>query len=837
VRTRFAISLALLGVAAVGITSPGSALARGHAARPLTLQGPTQVVQGESVRIGPRARLAPSRRPIKSFALTFGDSTRPLRGSSLPRTARHVYSHPGTFTAKLTVVDHLGAHLTARKRILVRAAPPASPRPAPLGPPAPPPLSLAAIGVEVTVGATAPVDLPAPLTVVSGIDSASGAPARVSARVEEGGITVVAGAEALPQNAVLTITGSGCASSECGRQFSLRVPIAVRELAAPPGPLEAFTAASPDRIAEGTPTPAGGVRLRDELVVTFGTPDSPGSREEAEEAAEAFGAAVSGGVEEIGVFEFRWEAPQDLDLIEEELLTWPGVTAVSDSLVGVVGEDAAPPGDWSDDGPQATWPFTTLTRTTQAWDTTHGSNVTVGIVDGGQVFGGHEDLDVTKKLGSNGPGWHATHVAGTACAKANGIGVVGFAWGCPIVTSGWGDRSDKAILAAATAVAKQPGVKVINMSLCYPSDGCASSSIQEQLIEEASGYKAAFRQLFRGPIGRNIVWTISAGNNCAAGVPSPWGLNSDLGNVIAVAAVNSDGKLARFSDFGPGVEVAAPGGVSVSPIGNGTVGVWSTFVNSCYIFFNCQGYAANLPDGQPIAGTSMAAPAVAGIAALVRSAHPDYGASRAAGCITGGAGEGTGTAASRSSLPAGSAPIMAYTPTLPIVDSVAAVACDSLVFNGSPGTGPPPSTLGPYTMTSFGSDTRPLGSVSGVADPAGTIGFSPSLTHLRVPTSWATWSHGYTGDVYFTETESSVEITLPSGTDAFAFYAEPNTFQSFTVEAIAQDGTSSEPVDIEGKSGARYFGFYGTGGKTVASIEISASDPAGFAIGEFQIAR
>jgi hypothetical protein len=106
-----------------------------------------------------------------------------------------------------------------------------------------------------------------------------------------------------------------------------------------------------------------------------------------------------------------------------------------------------------------------------------------------------------------------------------------------------------------------------------------------------------------------------------------------------------------------------------------------------------------------------------------------------------------------------------------------------------------------------------------------------------VPSGWATWSHGYTGDVYYTATESSVTMTLPAGTKAFAFYAEPNTFDSFTVEAIAQDGSSSEPVDIEGYAGARYFGFYGANGQNVAKIKVTASDPAGFAIGEFQIAH
>jgi len=774
-------------------------------------------------------------RPISGYTLTFGDGSRALRGKNLPRApVSHVYPHAGNYTAKLVVVDAKHHRLSIRKRIAVDTRPGASAS----GEQPQPGLDLFAAPVQLEPGTTMMVESPAPLTIVSSLKTVVGAPGGVSVSVQEDQVLITASAAVAPQSPTLTITGKGCVASACEKEFTMWVPLTILELTAPPGSLKTFTAASPDRVAEGEDLDSSGIRLLDELLVTMGTPDAPGTREEAEEAAEAFGAVVTGGVEEIGVYEFRWEVPQNLEQISQELLAWPGVTAVSDSTVGGVGTDALPPGDWSDDGPQATWSFTS-TRAPQAWDTTKGSGVTVGIVDGGQVYAGHEDLNVTKKLGSNSPALHATHVAGIACAKANGIGVVGFAWGCPIVTSGWGDNSDKAILAAATAVAEQPSVKVINMSLGYASNGCASNSVQNGLIAQANKLKAAFRQLFRGPIGRNVVWTVSAGNNCAAGVPSPWGLNSDLGNVIAVAAANSDGKLASFSDFGAGVEVAAPGGVSVSPIGNGTVGIWSTTVESCYFFFRCGSYAANFPNGAPIAGTSMAAPAVAGIAALVRSEHSEFGASRAAGCIVGNAGENTGSATSRSSLPAGSSPQVSYSPAnLPIVDAEAAVTCDSLVYDGSPGTDSPPSTLGPYSMTAFGTDSRPeLESVSGVTDPAGTINFSPPLTHRRVPSTWATWSHGYTGDVYNTETESSVTMTLPAGTKAFAFYAEPNTFDSFTVEAIAQDGTSSEPIDIEGNSGARYFGFYGTGSETVASIKVTASDPSGFAVGEFQIAK
>lgn len=166
-------------------------------------------------------------------------------------------------------------------------------------------------------------------------------------------------------------------------------------------------------------------------------------------------------------------------------------------------------------------------------------------------------------------------------------------------------------------------------------------------------------------------------------------------------------------------------------------------------------------------------------------------------------------------------------------------------FDGSPGTNAPPSTLGPYEMTAFGTDSQPVcpneGSiVSGVVDPAGTIGFSQALSHDLIGQCWATWSNGYTGDVYDTFNSGSAEptqvtITLPAGTNAFYFYAEPQQFSVFSVEATAQDGTTSGPIDVQGEGGAQYFGFYGTGGATLSSITVTTADPTGFAVGEFGI--
>src|SRR4051812_1046988 len=89
--------------------------------------------------------------------------------------------------------------------------------------------------------------------------------------------------------------------------------------------------------------------------------------------------------------------------------------------------------------------------------------------------------------------------------------------------------------------------------------------------------------------------------------------------------------------------------------------------------------------------------------------------------------------------------------TLAATGAGAASAAGTIVFDASPGSGPPPASLGPYAMTSFGRDPQPLfAPVAGVAGPGGTIAFSSELQHVRIGNGWATWSHGYAGDVYWT---------------------------------------------------------------------------------------
>jgi hypothetical protein len=177
-------------------------------------------------------------------------------------------------------------------------------------------------------------------------------------------------------------------------------------------------------------------------------------------------------------------------------------------------------------------------------------------------------------------------------------------------------------------------------------------------------------------------------------------------------------------------------------------------------------------------------------------------------------------------------------------DTLAGCLSRTIVFYGKPGTGAPPGKLGPYTMRRFAADPTAVGTVEKrISGPTGPVVFSTPLTHLLIGNGWATWSNGYTGDVYETATPQPdgtfvITVTLPPGTGAFYAYAEPNLFADFSMNATAQNGVTSGDVTVHGQAGARYFGFYATCGHTLTKVTYTdgAGDTA-MAIGEFGIAR
>jgi subtilase family serine protease len=162
-----------------------------------------------------------------------------------------------------------------------------------------------------------------------------------------------------------------------------------------------------------------------------------------------------------------------------------------------------------------------------------------------------------------------------------------------------------------------------------------------------------------------------------------------------------------------------------------------------------------------------------------------------------------------------------------------------IAFTGAPGTDPPPGHLGKYKVTAFDAACTPGTYYASISAPTGTVALSPQSECEEVGVGWATWSNGYDGDVYWQNADeggsTTLTLTLPAGTRAFYFYAEPNEFETFDLQATAQNGTTSGPLQVYGDAGAQYYGFYANGkGENIATITISCDDD--FAIGEFGIA-
>ena len=200
--------------------------------------------------------------------------------------------------------------------------------------------------------------------------------------------------------------------------------------------------------------------------------------------------------------------------------------------------------------------------------------------------------------------WHGTHVAGTVAAVTNNsAGVAGVAFGAkvqPVRALGkcGGYTSDIAAGIVWASGGSVPGVpanatpaRVINLSL-GGSGACDSAS----------------RDAINSARSRGTVVVVAAGNsNANAANFSP----ASCPGVIAVAATNRSGGRAYYSNFGPAVAVAAPGG---DMRGGAAGGILSTLNNG-----------ANAPGADSYAyyqGTSMAAPHVAGVVALMLAKNP-----------------------------------------------------------------------------------------------------------------------------------------------------------------------------------------------------------------------
>jgi subtilisin family serine protease len=256
-----------------------------------------------------------------------------------------------------------------------------------------------------------------------------------------------------------------------------------------------------------------------------------------------------------------------------------------------------------------------------AWELSQGAGVTVAIVDSGVKID-HQDLasNVWTNFGEvpgngvdddrNGfvddvhgvdlttgaPGQdltdgngHGTHVAGIVAAAANGRGVVGVAPKAKIMTVRVLDSQlagTTAGVAAGIRYAAANGARIINLSL-------RGTTPDPQLDDAIAAAAAA-----------NVLVVVGAGNDARNIDQQPvYPASIAAPNLVSVAATTPEvGRgIADFSNYGQlKVQLAAPGDSILSTFNNG-------------------GYADE-------SGTSMAAPMVTGVAALMAGANPRLGA-------------------------------------------------------------------------------------------------------------------------------------------------------------------------------------------------------------------
>ena len=274
-----------------------------------------------------------------------------------------------------------------------------------------------------------------------------------------------------------------------------------------------------------------------------------------------------------------------------------------------------------------------------------GRGVRVAIVDGG-LYADHADLRASVDRAASrsfvpgfawdrdaGTFWHGTHVAGIVGAGDNGVGGIGIAPGATLIgvkvlhgNVGPFDGIIAGVYYAATPRERGgAGAHVINLSLGLSIDA-ADRDMRADLRELEKAMDRATRYAHR----QGVTVIAAAGNDARSfDEDRTWiGVPSQSAHVLAVSATGPLGwalgardfsRLASYSTFGKAVvDLAAPGGDSAYP-GRERCRVAST-TQFCRVFDSYLSTSrGSVPEGGYTwsAGTSMAAPVVSGIAALV----------------------------------------------------------------------------------------------------------------------------------------------------------------------------------------------------------------------------
>lgn len=220
----------------------------------------------------------------------------------------------------------------------------------------------------------------------------------------------------------------------------------------------------------------------------------------------------------------------------------------------------------------------------KTWDITKGSpHITVAVIDDG-VQQNHPELKgkIVNPYNAltGGPRYtpheHATHVAGIIAASFNKSGTAGIAPNVKIMPINVFDREEASDYAVAQGIkyAVDHHADVINMSLGSPN--------YSALLDYYTNYAKS----------KGVILVAAAGNNGTFTKTYPAAFNA----VVGVGATNSSDHRAIYSNKGSFIDFTAPGS-----------NIYSTINGGSYAY---------------LSGTSMAAPVVSGVVALVLSKNP-----------------------------------------------------------------------------------------------------------------------------------------------------------------------------------------------------------------------